>query len=243
MSFLVSHSHSHCWKKLFEKKTNGRHSLVREMFPKMNWVNSSNPGFFASFLLPLHVQDVSSTFIRLKVRSTTVRLLPLWSDMNKFCSANVRWPTVICSPDQGQCTGFNGYNRDLIRSWLLDTRGIRAWSRVNYEKWKWAWILPRLFSRDLRWENKIVKWIMRTTYFVRRYWICLILRKPCWYRNWLTQFAAIRGTLLCRREPWKHVFDSFMRQWFDASSREMLCSANCYSSGLWFELLRVASQS
>ena len=26
---------------------------------------------------------------------TTVRL---WSDMSKFCLADVRWPTVICSP-------------------------------------------------------------------------------------------------------------------------------------------------
>lgn len=107
----------------------------------LKWIEliaATHSGFFALFLLPLYVHDVSSTFIRMKVRSTTVRLLRLWSDMNKFCSANDRWPTVICRRDQGQCTGFNGYNRDLIRSWLLDTRGIRAWSRVNYEKWKWA---------------------------------------------------------------------------------------------------------
>lgn len=134
----------------------------------LKWIEliaATHSGFFPLFLLPLYVHDVSSTFIRLKVRSTTVRLLRLWSDINKFCSANDRWPIVMCNPDQGQCTGFNGYNRDLIRSWLLDTRGIRAWSRVNYEKWKWAWILPRLFSRDLRWENKIVKRIMPTTSF------------------------------------------------------------------------------
>lgn len=89
MNFLVSHSHSHFWTKLFEKKKKKRMADTR-WFERcfLKWIEliaSTHSGFFASFLLPLYVHDVSSTFIRLKVRSTTVRLLRLWSDMNKFC--------------------------------------------------------------------------------------------------------------------------------------------------------------